>query len=273
MESRSKSVSDPRYLLLGTTPSDTDKEITGTRLPTSQQVLLCFLAHHADRDVTIRTAANLTSDQVLPFYHKARIPVIAATKVAGKVIELFNEMKGLLKKKEEEKIKAFKEKLPRTMKFWPRDAKKRITIQEDLDFLLSMESVNREASMGVTDALLATTERKVEGRKTSAEERERIERERKASANAVVVHEDEPEDEEPNVPYTPVTPTRSHKRSVKTGSPAFWPPDVLKHPEVVEAATRNKITATQLSAVTHALVYATSADPSKLNLNARTAYK
>ena len=48
-----------------------------------------------------------------------------------------------MKKKEEEKIKAFKEKLPRTMKFWPRDAKKRITIQEDLDFLVSMESVKR----------------------------------------------------------------------------------------------------------------------------------
>ena len=64
-----------------------------------------------------------------------------------------------------------------------------------------------------------------------------------------------------------------HTRVVKTGSPAFWPHDVMRHPAVVETATRNKASGTTLSALTHSFVTATSGDHSKINMNAKTAYK
>ena len=66
---------DRHHFLLGTIPTDDDKTITGARLPTSQQVLLYFIAHHS-ATVTVREAANITIDTVLLFYqgaiHKGR---------------------------------------------------------------------------------------------------------------------------------------------------------------------------------------------------------
>ena len=79
---------DRHHFLLGTIPTDDDKTITGARLPTSQQVLLCFMAHHS-ATVTVREAATITTDTVLLFHQKARIPTIANTKMAAAIIKLF----------------------------------------------------------------------------------------------------------------------------------------------------------------------------------------
>ena len=70
MTSKSKG---PRQLQLGTAVTDDDKVITGSRLPTSRQVLLCLLAEA--------------------------------------IISLFDEMKGMLKRKNVKKTEAFTEKL------------------------------------------------------------------------------------------------------------------------------------------------------------------
>ena len=281
---------DRHHFLLGTKPTDDDKVMNGARLPTSRQVLLCFMAHHSET-VTVREAANITTDTVLLFYQRARIPTIATTKMAAAIIKLFMEMKELQKinvaerkkdknSKQQQRIVVFKEKLEKTMKFWPRDALDRIPIEEDRQFLISMMG-HRGAAMAGTDELLHSTEQKVHQRKESEEERLRKEQVRQetvaaaaqalAQALAQVPHaeneeirEDEPE---------PTTPVRSHKRVVKTGSPAFWPHDVMRHPAVVETATRNKVSGTTLSALTHSFVTATSGDHSKINIHAKTAYK
>ena len=47
---------------------------------------------------------------------------------------------------------------------------------------------------------------------------------------------------------------KTHKRSVKTGTPAFVPYDVLKNPIVVETAIRNNITPTAAAAFTQSLI-------------------
>ena len=62
---------DPRFFLLDTNPTEADKQIQGSRLPTIRQVLLCFLSHHASKKK--RDAANDTVKAVLPLYQKARI--------------------------------------------------------------------------------------------------------------------------------------------------------------------------------------------------------
>ena len=62
---------DPRFFLLDTNPTEADKQIQGSSLPTKRQVLLCFLSHHASRKK--RDAANDTVKVVLPLYQKVRI--------------------------------------------------------------------------------------------------------------------------------------------------------------------------------------------------------
>ena len=85
----STSIIDCHHFLVGTIPTDDDKTIkSGAWLPTSQQVLLYFMAHHS-ATVTVREAANITTDTVLLFYQKARIPTIANTKMAAAIIKLF----------------------------------------------------------------------------------------------------------------------------------------------------------------------------------------
>jgi hypothetical protein len=76
---------DPRFFLLQTVPGVTDKVITGSRLPTTRQVLLSFLAHKEDLAKNgvsgiLRTAANETATQVVQFYQKARVPMITTTR-------------------------------------------------------------------------------------------------------------------------------------------------------------------------------------------------
>ena len=58
---------DPRFFLLDT---KFQKQIQGSRLPTTRQVLLCFLSHASKKK---RDAANDTVKAVLPLYQKARI--------------------------------------------------------------------------------------------------------------------------------------------------------------------------------------------------------
>ena len=144
----------------------------------------------------------------------------------------------------------------------------RIASEEDRLFLVSMMG-DRKASMAGVDSVLSLTAKKVHLRKSYEEKRKKKEQLRQESGEA---QEDEEENEEPEH-LALITPKRSHKRVVKIGSPAFWPHDVMRHPAVVESATRNKISGTQLSALTHSFVAATSGDHHKINLHAKTAYK
>ena len=181
--------------------------------------------------------------------------------------------------KQQQRIVVFKEKLEKTMKFWPRDAFDRIPIEEDRQFLTSMMG-NRGATMVGADELLHSTEQKVHQRNKLEEERlrkEQVRQESLAAAAQAQVPQEDAEDEEVREDdvhvLEPTTPVRSHKRVVKTGSPAFWPHDVMRHPAVVETATRNKASGTSLSALTHSFVTATSGDHSKINMHAKTVYK
>ena len=62
---------------LGPSITQDDLNITGSRLPTSKQVLRCFLSHqnyHAEKNLTKRDCAKKVLEKVLPFYNKANIP-------------------------------------------------------------------------------------------------------------------------------------------------------------------------------------------------------
>ena len=273
---------DPRYFLFGTSASLTDKEITGSRLPTVKQVVLSFLVHHAEDNSTLRDAANATVQKVVPFYCKARIPMIAQQKMTEEVLKLYQEMRSLMKisparrdlPKEKSRIDDFKNKLNTTMKFWPRDAMSRITIQEDKDFLTSMMS-DRKATMGTVDIVLANSKQKIRDRQEKENARKRKEESRVANLLVSPVTPTEAEDDEsetPSTSYELETPRR-HKRVKKVGTPSFWSPDVLKHPAIVESVVRNRISSTALSDLAHSFLTATGGNPETVYLSQSSAMR
>ena len=272
---------DPRNFLLDSSPSESDKEITGCRLPTVRQVLFCFLAHHSpESKLTVREAAKETVKQVLPLYKRGRTPHLHQVKMEEEVVSLHKEMKTLLKIGHPnrsspgsiKKIGDFKNKLETTMKFWPRNVFQLLKNEDDRNFFESMLS-DRAASFGPENPTVLTTELKVAKRKAEEEKRNAKELKRLSDLELQVSLEDsfedfsDTEDEE----YQEVK--RSHKRTKKTGTEAFWPHDVMKSPAVVETAVRNKISPTVLASITHSFITATGGDHSKVNLDFSTAYR
>ena len=105
--------------------------------------------------------------------------------------------------KQQQRIVVFKEKLEKTMKFWPRDAFDRIPIEEDRQFLTSMMG-NRGATMVGADELLHSTEQKVRQRKKLEEERLRKEQVRQESVAAAAQAKVPQEDARGTVPHSQV---------------------------------------------------------------------
>lgn len=278
---------DPRFFLFGTFAAATDKEIAGSRLPTVKQVMLCFLAHHAEYNVTIRDAANATVQKVLPFYLKARIPTLAPQKMAEEIEKLYHKMRSLMKirevkrdmPKEKARILEFKDKLEKTMKFWPRNAMERITLEEDRQFLLSMIN-DREASMGTVDGVLSKSERKITERRNREAMQQKKEEMRVADSPvlATLVDFADDQDQENETPSSStdsyqLETQKGHKRIKKVGTPGYWTHDVLKHPAVVESAVRNKISTTALTDLAHSFLAATGGNPEKVTLSNTSTYR
>ena len=235
-----------RFFLLGTMPTD-DKTITGSRLPTAHQDLLCFLAHHQTAS-SKREAANKTVETVKHFYNRARIPTLLDHKMAEEVEKLFDDMKIIkiqpkdrTSGKPKQRVDEFKSRLQTTMKFWPRNAMENICNEEDKKFLQSMMT-DRLATMSGIDVKLSETERKVKERKEKELKRIAIQKESKmdtSCSNATLSDSDDEEEakEVPDPLYSCAK--RSHKRCVKTGVTVFIPPNILKSPKVVQSLVRN----------------------------------
>lgn len=68
-----------------------DSVITGSRLPTSLQVLRCLMYHiqsNAKKSITKWESAKLVLEQVKIFYEKANIPIITERKACEKLLKL-----------------------------------------------------------------------------------------------------------------------------------------------------------------------------------------
>ena len=124
---------DKRQSILTETPGFQHLEIHGNRLPTYQQVLLCYLSHieksrlenTAQRNVKLsRISANCVVIEVLKHYEKAHIIAIQTHKMAEHIESLHTEFGKLMKLNPERrirnpKVQLFKEKLNKPMPFWP----------------------------------------------------------------------------------------------------------------------------------------------------------
>ena len=108
------------------------------------------------------------------------MPTLFRNKMGQEIKKLWDELKSInktIKAKREggsEKINGFKEKVDRTMKFWPRDAIERIQNEEDNQSMMG----HRTATLGPVDNVLANTEKKVLMRRHREKEQKKKEAKR-----------------------------------------------------------------------------------------------
>ena len=149
---------------LGEGITEADGTITGSRLPSSRQVLRCLLYHYQQgipESKTRTQAAKQVLAQVSIFYKKANIPMISEIKACEKMIKLLDNNSKLraipiarrstastLTKLQKQKLE-----LDKTFQIWPPNAESLIKDFEDLQFFHSMKT-DRVASFGSCDKVL-----------------------------------------------------------------------------------------------------------------------
>ena len=283
MNTKTKTNQGFHYEILGTGVFESDKEIKSSRLPTNKQTLLCFLAH--SQTVSNREAANATAIIIKDYYDRARIPSIAFCKIAEAVLKLHKDFKDLRKIEKSrrddtvpniqcQKIEDYKNGLQKTFKVWPRNALDKMSIEEDRQFLISMDTDRIATMMVTTDETLFMKESKYEKRKDEEQKRIADEKTRCETAETVCVtetecmeEEDEKDDDPEYVDSESVAGQRKHRRNVKTGINIFMPHDILKHPKVVQSLVRNGISSSAIGSVLKSIIECCNGDPSKVVLS------
>lgn len=154
-------------------------QITGSKLPSNQQVLKTLFYNLREVGLPFNEAANLTLQEVLVFWEKARIPCQLRKNAVRKVEKLYNEWKVLQKssnrktKRQEEKNIAFTSKLLDLFDVAAEDAISKMNNQDDIQFLTLQRKKGRPGHMGGVDLKTAYIEERRETRKIKAEERRR----------------------------------------------------------------------------------------------------
>ena len=271
-----------RKVLLGIVPTDDDKEIKGSKLPTEHQVLLCYLAHRqCSTTISQPDASKKTVDCVIPFFQKAGVPTLPKQKMAEAVEKLLAEFENLLKIKHsarnsgkpKERIDEFKLKIKeKTMEFWQRNVLQMMDNEIDKAFLQSMMSDRKVSMSGKDNTAFSRVKRKLARENQESKRKKKWEDESESCSTAVLSDStttDSSTDDEMSLCPTNSSDlvSRSHKRSVKTGVGVHIPHDILKAPNVVQAIVWNKISSSAISAVMHKIVPTSEGDPSILSLS------
>ena len=282
---------DKRLLILSETPGFQHLEINGNKLPTYKQVLFCYMSciekkrlEDTTKKVKIkRESAKYVVKEVLKHYERACVPTILEKTMADKVEGLWEEYHRLMKLNPERrlgnpKVQLFKDKMDKTMPFWPKDIEKRMidmkkgktareraTIDEDINFVRSMMTDRKYTYTG-KDLITSKTVRH-RYMKMQSEQIRVIEESNKSAEITGTPEFDEEVVEEDTTPTISETPKRSHKRTVKTGTHIFVPHDILKSPSLVSTAVRNQITPTALSATVQALITACDGNSESVNIH------
>lgn len=273
--------------------TELDAKITGSRLPTSMQVLRCLMWHIETGVRESRTrfqSAKMVLSQIVVFYAKSNIPMISEIKSCQRLLKLLDDNAKLraipIKRRSTAgciaKVQKMKETLYKTFALWPCNAEQLIKNTEDLRFLESMKT-DRAATFGSRDKLLSS---KIE-RRQKRMRLEDLRREKHSTINKLNTvrrlaesdcdsHSDDSRGHLENESAASVpsgkTP-RSHHRSIRTGTPAFIPHDIIQRPKLIAVSTRLKITPTQQVAYTSALIAEAGGDSSKVSASYSTADK
>lgn len=258
-----------------------DSDITGSKLPTNEQVLRCYRYYQLELNQNHYSkyqVAVLVLSKLVPFYEKACVPIVSEKRACAKIVELASKNTHLreiplkrrstpsvLKKLEDNEVL-----MKMTFPLWHADAEKNMKNKEDIEFLKSMKT-DRLSSFGshdrVTAGLIRRRQLRMEAEGT---------RKRKADQEIIqfVNEEDneggarEDQEEEDNFS----TPThRSHHRSSRPGTPAFVPHNILSSHKLVKLATRFNLSPAQQAAYTSALIEESGGNPAKIARSYATA--
>lgn len=163
--------------------------------------------------------------------------------------------------REAQKITDFKLKLQQTMPFWPRNVLEKN--ENDKTFLLSMA----KASMAGEDIIFKKKSKKIVERTSLTKARAMQETQRKDNSFEIaqLASSTDGESTDNDVPSTSninefssassQPNSKSHHRTIKTGTTIYIPYDILKSEKITSTAVRNKISHTVLSAVLRFFVF------------------
>jgi len=271
---------------LGDGITEADGTITGSRLPTSRQVLRCLMYHYQQgipENKTRTMAAKVVFAQVSIFYRKANIPMISDKKSCEKIIKLLDnnsKLRAIPTSRRSTastlaKVQQHQLELDKTFQIWPPNAESLIKDPEDKQFLHSMET-NRIATFGSKDKVLQVKLQRKVSRENAAQTRFEKSSQTRLSATVSSANmqissssegsSNEGSSNESDDNFVPKTTAAAHKLK-KTGTAAFISSNILAAPKIVAASTRMKITPAQQSALTQAFVEETGGIPEKVKLS------
>ena len=269
-----------------------DANITGTRLPTKEQVIRCFKYHQdlaCNHNYTKAAIAKIVLGKLEPFYEKGHIPMIAPKSASDKIIKLVStnaklrEIPKLRRSsgagKDRERIDKELEDLKTTFVLWPKNVEQLITNEEDKAFLQSMMS-DRVASFGCKDNILKKKTEKIREEaklsevraRKSTEEVDKLFHTVQFGSSTDEDQEDTDTDVELHPSSTSDTGNRTndivnisrHRRS-RTGTTIHVPPNILSSPRLVSLATRLGMTPADQAPFTETLVAECSGDVKKIS--------
>lgn len=159
--------------------------ITGSKLPSNQQVLQRFMHLHKVESQTISASATAVMKEVVQFWDKARIPIRQDFHIIAKVKNLHSAWIGIKKNAsrrtdtQKEKERQFTESFHDLFDIAHAAALTMIKLPEDREFLQAQREKGRRGSMGSVDMVLARKEERHRKRLLEKEKRKAKETERR----------------------------------------------------------------------------------------------
>ena len=282
-------------------------EISGKKLPSFHQILLCLLSHieklrkedRTKNNKILPTAVNSVIDQALVHYNKSAIPVLSSKELPKRIIKLYHQYQSICKIKRgknfesNKRIIDFRRQLNETMPLYPKNVieimekakvgkleMEKKSIDEDIEFVKNMMTT-RTASYTCLDK---TTTKLMQKRQSRQEDEER------RHARAATSRDNDPyvtdtTTDAAMADLTPgdtdvipdgaasSTPKRPHRRLKRTGETLFIPHDILKRERIVSNYTRNRMSITSVASFMRDLIVECGGDPEKFILNYSTVYE
>jgi hypothetical protein len=272
--------------------TNADADITGSRLPTGNQVLRCYMFYQGDGlsiNRTKRENAKLVLQKIQHFYERSNIPMLTEKKACEKIIKLFQKnaklreipMQRRSSLAAQAKIAQMQNELSRTFPLWTKNAHEIIKNPEDIAFLESMQT-DRVASLGCHDKKLAghlkrkkAREDQEAKRRLKAQQSQELSRIEATEPTHVMISESSNEEssseEDDDVNFEPPAEKVPKVKSPVSGTTAFIPHNILKSTKLVSLATRMKISPAQQAVFTQAFIEESGGNGQKVSASYATA--
>ena len=300
-------IEDFKHIILPVMPTIEHKSITGSKLPTYNQVILCLLAHNEKNqfnlfdkfELTITSLKNVT-EQVKLHYKNAHIQIIDDKNIIRSIKHFFNnEYKTLVRLRkrlsinEDNKRKKFQTKLEKTMPFWPKrivskmkNSKKgktpvkKMEIDQHINFLKSMMGNRLLSYSSLPTETDPTDETSIEFNikydSHNNTKRKLITEKQEITTSSDTFEQFDTIDsfsERQTQKRFKESLRRNHKRLVKTGTHIFVPHDILKSGKLQSTAMRNDISPVGLAAIVQTLIEVCDGEPEKVNLHYSQSFR